>query len=249
MRKLSMKKLGTPASGAEKSSGSGGVSAEGAGARGPLALACAPPALGFARAPARRDLVLAPLRGARDGPGAVRGEAFPLPVFALGRSRTSGVASTSGALWAGSVAGAPVVCAPLGCVAVEVVSAPTAGSGWSAAVAASAARLGAGTASAVVTAPARSARHVDRRAALIVRSVPEQVVEEHAAGVRAFGGGRVVGRAGARAAHGPGRRGALRGTAARRGRCRAERGARVAGDRLRRRGALQHRQRARHQHA
>src|SRR5436190_898493 len=140
MRKLSMKKPGTPASGAEKSSGSGGVSAEGAGARGPLALDRAPPALGLARAPGRRGLALAPLRGARDGPGAACGEAVPRRGLALGRSRTSGVASTSGALCEGSGAGAPVVWVVLGWVVVDVVSAPAAGSGWPAAVAASAAR-------------------------------------------------------------------------------------------------------------
>src|SRR5437763_7805667 len=126
MRKLSMKKPGTPASGAEKSSGSGGVNAEGAGAGGPLTLDRAPPALGFACAPGRRGLALESLRGVRDGRGAACGEAVPRPGFALGRSRTSGLASTSGAPCEGSVAGALVVCVLLGCVFVEVVSPPAA---------------------------------------------------------------------------------------------------------------------------
>src|SRR3954454_5185091 len=120
MRKLSMKKLGTPASGAEKSSGSGGVSAEGDGARCPARLAWGPP--GFGLAPARRCLSPACLRGALEG-GAALGEVTPRRACALRRSRTTGVASTSVVPCVeGSVAGAAFVwmVSPAGAL-VEVV--------------------------------------------------------------------------------------------------------------------------------
>src|SRR2546423_6611236 len=96
MRKLSMKKLGTPASGAEKSSGSGGVSAEGDGARCPVRLAWGPPGLapGFGLAPARRCLPPACLRGALDG-GAALGEVTPRRACALRRVRAAGGGRTS----------------------------------------------------------------------------------------------------------------------------------------------------------
>src|SRR5205085_3010211 len=151
MRKLTMKKLGTPASGAEKSSGSGGVSAEGDGARCPVRLAWGPPGLapGFGLAPARRCLAPACLRGAVDG-GAALGEVTPRRACALRRSGTTGVASTSVVPCVeGSVAGAAVVwmVSPAGAL-VEVVLGL--GADCALDVLAPAPRLGAGAARATV---------------------------------------------------------------------------------------------------
>src|SRR5437763_1648493 len=140
MRKLSMKKPGTPASGAEKSSGSGGVSAEGDGARCFARLAWGP--LGFGLALARRCLPPARLRGALDDGGA-GGEVTPRRECALRRSGTTGVASTSVVPGVeGSVAGAALVWVASGAGAFVELSGAVAACGLD--VLAPAPRLGAG---------------------------------------------------------------------------------------------------------
>src|SRR5690242_17960546 len=170
MRKLSMKKPGTPASGAEKSSGSGGVSAEGDGAGCPARLAWRLP--GFGLALARRCLPPARLRGEPDGGGA-GGEVTPRRGCALRRSGTTGVASTSVVLWVeGSVAGAALVW--VASAAGAFVEVAGAGAVCVVDVLAPAPRLGSGAARATVTAPASSATRVDRWAVILRAQFPSR---------------------------------------------------------------------------